>query len=682
MKMKSICLSVAVLAILVMGSGPVWASGIISLNFSENSSNQIFAGNQLIGPLKTSSTNWNMSDNPATGTLAAGTKNNLIDDSGAATGVNVTWLSTNVWYNKDGTGNDEQKMAVGYLDDGETSTGVGVTVTFTNIPYSRYRVYGLISADTNQDGVPPTLFVRNFNVNGAWAYGGDESTYAVSLGGIVNNMAAHGEFWTRSILGTVAGNYWMIETGGSTLTITGLPKSGDARGSLGAVIIEASQNYMAHNPDPAIGGIGVALNKVLSWDAAQDPNAPGQPDPAITAHKVYMNNGTNDPNLYLVATIPATKPQAARVSYTPAVPLVRGGTYIWRVDEVMGSKTTQGMAWTYSTVSTSPALEPAFPADLTILSTETATFKVSAMNPYTFDATGMTYAWYKVGNTTTVLSTADTLVIPNAQGSNSGKYFCTVTLTSNGATVNSRTASLLVKQLVGHWPFDGNLNDVVAGNNGTTTNPPVFADGKIGQGVQFFKSTANPVKLPAVALTNLDFTLTWWSYEIDAAQDGALVASGTTGTEDFWYRRSGANFATFGIGTTVTFPRQNWYFHTYAYNSVTGQASWYINNSLLWSGGRAFTGFDSTDNLIFVGAYKTLAATRLYDGIIDDMRLYNYPLSTTEIGKLYAQGTGTTLCLKSVPNDLNGDCRVDFGDFALLASNWLKCNLAPESNCP
>jgi hypothetical protein len=681
MKMKSICMSVAVLAMLVIGSGPVWASGIISLNFSENSSNQIFAGNQLIGPLKTSSTNWNMSDNPATGTLATGTKNNLIDDSGVASGVNVAWKSNVVFYNNDGTGNDEQKLSVGYLDDGETSPGVGVSVTFTNIPYSRYRVYGLVSSDTNQGGVPPTLFVRNFNVNGAWAYGGDDSTYAVSLGTIGNNMAAHGEFWTRSILGAVAGNYWMIETSGSTLTITGLPKSGDARGSLSAVIIEASQNYMAHQPDPANGGIGVALNKVLSWDAAKDPNAPSQADPTVTAHKVYINNGTNDPNLFLVATLPVANPPQARVSYTPAAPLTRDGSYLWRVDEVAGSATITGMTWTFSTVGTSPSLDPAYPADLIVLSSETATFKVLAMNPYTFDTAGMTYAWYKVGNAT-VLSTTDTLVIPNAQAGDTGKYFCTVTLTDNGKTTDSRTASVLVKQMVGHWPFDGNLNDVVAGNNGTTTNPPVFADGKIGQGVQFFKSTANPVKLPAVALTNLDFTLSWWSYEIDAAQDGALVASGTTGTEDFWYRRSGANFATFGIGTTVAFPRGNWYFHTYSYNSATGQASWYINNSLLWSGARAFTGFDATDHLIFVGAYKTLAATRLYDGIIDDLRLYNYPLSTTEIGKLYAQGTGTTLCLKSIPNDLNGDCRVDLGDFALLASNWLKCNLAPESDCP
>jgi hypothetical protein len=39
------------------------------------------------------------------------------------------------------------------------------------------------------------------------------------------------------------------------------------------------------------------------------------------------------------------------------------------------------------------------------------------------------------------------------------------------------------------------------------------------------------------------------------------------------------------------------------------------------------------------------------------------------------------VCLLKPAGDLNGDCKVDFQDFALFAESWLSCNLRPESEC-
>jgi hypothetical protein len=38
-------------------------------------------------------------------------------------------------------------------------------------------------------------------------------------------------------------------------------------------------------------------------------------------------------------------------------------------------------------------------------------------------------------------------------------------------------------------------------------------------------------------------------------------------------------------------------------------------------------------------------------------------------------------CSAPIVGDLNNDCKVDFRDFALMAANWLKCNLQPQSAC-
>ena len=242
--MKSIkCL--AQLAILgglaaVLLSGSVLASQI-SLNFSENSGNQIFAGGENIGPLSSNSSNWNLSDNfEAGGSLAAGTLSALVDDTGAPTGVSVTWGSAGTWFNADGTGDDQARMAVGYLDDGETSPGVGVHATFSDIPYAQYRVYGLLASDQNPPPAPEPpengfdYETLDFNVNGASVFG---AATAPAFGNMARSLAQTGSQWSLAD-GTNRGNYWTTVSGGSTLTITAPPRDGSNRGSITAIIIE------------------------------------------------------------------------------------------------------------------------------------------------------------------------------------------------------------------------------------------------------------------------------------------------------------------------------------------------------------------------------------------------------------------------------------------------------------
>jgi len=38
-------------------------------------------------------------------------------------------------------------------------------------------------------------------------------------------------------------------------------------------------------------------------------------------------------------------------------------------------------------------------------------------------------------------------------------------------------------------------------------------------------------------------------------------------------------------------------------------------------------------------------------------------------------------CSEAIPGDANGDCEIDFEDFAIIASHWAECNLDPEDAC-
>ena len=45
------------------------------------------------------------------------------------------------------------------------------------------------------------------------------------------------------------------------------------------------------------------------------------------------------------------------------------------------------------------------------------------------------------------------------------------------------------------------------------------------------------------------------------------------------------------------------------------------------------------------------------------------------------ENLASPVCIRRPAGDLNGDCAVDFQDFALFADSWLSCNLRPQSEC-
>ena len=65
---------------------------------------------------------------------------------------------------------------------------------------------------------------------------------------------------------------------------------------------------------------------------------------------------------------------------------------------------------------------------------------------------------------------------------------------------------------------------------------------------------------------------------------------------------------------------------------------------------------------------------RYWDGLIDDVAVFDHALNTDEINQLIGLG-GASFILPcggaSLVGDINVDCRIDFDDFALLAEHWL-----------
>ncbi len=703
MSKKSKFLWVAVLATVAVMSVQASAASI-SMNFVENASNQILAGGTPIGPIGTDGIYWN--HNSAVGTpWATNSMSNLKDNTGTATGVNVSWRSSNTWYTGEGTGSDEAKLSVGYLDDGVTTDPYGVQVTFTNVPYARYRVYGMYASDTNQNTAPYIVTMRNFEVNGAWVLGGTAATTAQAYGRTDRNNTANGAYWTKIVPGVKVGNYWTIETSGSTLTIKGLPRNGSQRGSLSGVIIEEIDPFLPYDPDPAVGK-EVPLSQILSWKQVPAVSGLG------VTYKVYFGTDPNalSPNYYGNKLVKTTTANSADFFYDPD--LANSMKYYWRVDalepNLPGAPIVHtGSEWWFTTQPPSPRIETN-PVSLTVpAGTAQVQFSVAGINI-------ATYQWYKDGVALTAapaLYTGEktaTLTILDVQLADEGFYYC-VADNSLNQPATSTSAQLLTQRLVGWWKLDGDLTDsvdeVIAGaaaHDGTSADPN-FVVGKDGSALQFFGGTDDIVTVSnSVDFFNFyprGYTVSVWvnmpektsgswgafvskqQREDGADWKGFILTHQGTGQAVHTLRQS---FNDLGSGTDVD--DNNWHLVTGTYDAATKVGKVYVDGAL--KGQTTNTGAVATNPRALVfGEEVSTSTISPYIGLLDDIRIWSYVVDPVTVATLYTDfNPGAEICVEYPGYDVAGpngigdefrDCRVNLYDFVPFANAWLDCNIVP-----
>ncbi|MBN2512949.1 MAG: hypothetical protein JXB18_08440 [Sedimentisphaerales bacterium] len=441
---------------------------------------------------------------------------------------------------------------------------------------------------------------------------------------------------------------------------------------------------------PDHDAINQAVDVQLSW------TAPAAYTPV--GYNVYL-----DPNKLNLTAADADYYSAAQAgtTYTPSPVLTRGVTYFWRVEALEPNNVApytptphSSPIRTFTTIPQIPIIVIE-PADRWLAAGETAVFTVEAVNPFTLDGTGMTYEWYKVGQAG-ILSTAPTLEISSAQLADEGQYYCKVIITANGGSAETRQSILSIERLIGHWPFDGNLDDVAGGNNAAASTSVSYVAGIVSSGdaIDFpISETAVSAYITTTAYANPNWTLAWWdkATETTGRQWESMIASGaTTGFELLEVDRYNSLDYTGGFnaapGTWLSpgqYPRQVWFHHVLSYDDATGVCTWYINGQSVGT----MTGlglFADYDEALYIGNCKN--GSQPFGGSIDDLRLYNYPLNAWEAADLYVAVMGGTICVEQPAMDISGplgepDCKVDLHDILKLAESWLECGRSPQSLC-
>ncbi len=224
-----------------------------------------------------------------------------------------------------------------------------------------------------------------------------------------------------------------------------------------------------------------------------------------------------------------------------------------------------------------------------------------------------------------------------------------------GTIIRSPAYLGLQRGLVGCWSFDGSYANVpdCSGNNntGTLTNGPIRAAGKIGQALDF-DGVNDYILINDAGSTVLDINgpvsiCVWFKTNSVVAGDRALV-SDNDGFKEYNFELTGDDLLFSWNGgteesytTTANIFQTGVWYHACGMRVSNSEVRFYVNGlnyAATWNGFDATPGNSGATN---IGRFGN-ADSDYFNGLIDDVRIYNRALSATEIARLYRIGLGST----------------------------------------
>jgi len=217
-------------------------------------------------------------------------------------------------------------------------------------------------------------------------------------------------------------------------------------------------------------------------------------------------------------------------------------------------------------------------------------------------------------------------------------------------------AGSLSTGLVSHYKFDGDANDSVGGNDGTEVGNPTYSTGLHGQAISLdgdgdYVNCGNDASFDITgsitlsALIKGTFNSNW----------DPIISKGFN-----WQLTRGmgneASFFCIGLGSlsgTTNINDDQWHHVAGVYNG--SMLYLYVDGKL-----DACKGASGSLNVSASSVYIGGSPSQSFNGLVDDVLVYNRALSKTEIEYL------------AVRTDLNKDGTINFKDFAELAENWLR----------
>ncbi len=617
------------------------------------------------------------------GTAASGTGLVMNETGGLVT---VSWSASNLWYHGP-YGASEEQLYRHYLDDGNP-----VVVSFDGLE-NWLTASGYAGAYT----------IRIYQ-NTDW---GDNTFPVIDITDgvdILETVQAPTANYDRSNGARAFVDSGLLTADSVVLALRERNLGARQRSTFSAAKITLIDKFFPVNPVPAVGD-DVPTSQILSWEKLPLANGSG------VSYNVYFGTDPNElsPAYYGLAPVKTTTDNPADFFYAPV--LENSETYYWRVDAIDPNDGTPvvhvGPEWWFTTQPAMAVIQQD-PVGRTVpLGAAQVQLSVSGINIET-------YQWYKDGapladDPTDTLYTGEdsaTLTIYDVQIADEGIYYCVVD-NSLQQPDTSAAAQLMTKRLIGWWKLDGDLIDSVSTlypdavvHDGVAADPN-FVIGKDGSALQFTGSLDDVVDFPnssdffnsfvrgftVSAWVNMPFKNGPWETFVsmegiheDTSRSGYLLSCTGTGSPVFTLRQSFND-----MQTSPDLDNSGWHLMTATYDAEAKQGRLFIDGVLRSQATNQGVLTFSPADLVF--GRQNAEATTVYDGLLDDVRIYSYPINAYEVAELYTSFTpGFEICVEYPGLDVAGpngvgnefrDCKVDLYDFAVFAQEWLECNVVP-----
>jgi hypothetical protein len=219
-------------------------------------------------------------------------------------------------------------------------------------------------------------------------------------------------------------------------------------------------------------------------------------------------------------------------------------------------------------------------------------------------------------------------------------------------------ASSSSAEMVGHWRFDGDLNDSFGDAHGTFSGgSPAYVRGRIGQGIDF-DGVSQFVNIPSQDPSA--YTITLWVRPARTDAASVIVRTNSSGPTINWSHQLRINpQGTFhhylwvgserNIAGKTPVEADEWY-HTAIAAASNGTMHLYVNGEedaasinvagTLWGAGDRY----------YVGSNSGHAMGWL-QGVIDDVQIYDSILTSEEINRITASSGGFPLAFGPTPKD-------------------------------
>ncbi|MEN6309156.1 MAG: LamG-like jellyroll fold domain-containing protein [Anaerohalosphaeraceae bacterium] len=477
-------------------------------------------------------------------------------------------------------------------------------------------------------------------------------------------------------------------------------------------------------PDNGNGTVGTPVNNNTQAEVTFNFKAGGDPNflrnypvnPAILGHYIYVSK-VNDPNLYLldyVEQVHNADPMLTSPDNTYGPVTLNPNTiYYWQVEEALDKGTGTpfgagdpnnilGSIWSFKTTAGQANINPVSPELAVVDAGSSAVLSVTGTN---ID----TYQWYLMGSPDIQLTngakyagvTTAALTINDVQLADEGYYYCvgSNTMPSQASNRDTGPGRVMIKRLVNYYPMEvvnGTVTpdtvsgaDMVLHTNGTVL-PALVSDKAVGG----MSLSLDPVtetagqygQLPAGVLNYKDLTITAWvNWKGNSNGNWQRIFDFGNNTDEYIFLtpvgwdgvtrlvvKDGSEQVAGIEGNLAT---NQWVHVAVSLSGDTGRL--YVNGTLV-AKNTAMT----YDPITFKPALNYIGKSQwpdaYYNGLIDDMKIYNYPLSNYQIAQEYISVMGGWVCDKEGPEavlyDFDGNCRVDIGDFAIFATEWLNDN--------